>query len=289
MTHDWIMEQAEAIKARGATAHRKGRDPVNQPAINAWLDAIGDENPIYRGPGAVAPTAMTQVWTMYGLVADRPAHDPLHNMMGVLDEAGYTSVLGTNCDQTYDRYLRPGEEVTVRSELESVVGPKQTAMGEGYFVTSKSAWYVGDEQVATMLFRVLKFKPRPKPVGEPVRPMVNRDTEFFWEGTAAGELRIQKCDACGLLRHPPGPMCPSCHETKRSYVVASGRGTVFSYVVHHAPQIPGKELPLRLGLVELEEGVRMVGELRDELEIGDPAVAVFVPADDFTLVSWRRA
>jgi uncharacterized protein len=71
--------------------------------------------------------------------------------------------------------------------------------------------------------------------------------------------------------------------------VASGRGTVFSYVVHHAPQIPGKELPLRLGLVELEEGVRMVGELRDELEIGDPAVAVFVPADDFTLVSWRRA
>ncbi|HET7736189.1 MAG TPA: OB-fold domain-containing protein [Nocardioidaceae bacterium] len=297
--HDWIMAQAEAIKARGATARRAGRDPVNAPAIGAWLDAMGDENPIYRDTpeaqelngGPVAPTAMAQVWTMYGLVAKRPEHDPLHNMMGVMNEAGYTSVLGTNCDQTYDRYLRVGEEVTVQSELESVVGPKQTGMGEGYFVTCTYVWRVGEEQVATMLFRVLKFKPKAavKTLGTPIQPMVNRDSEYFWEGTEAGEVRIQKCDACGALRHPPGPMCPQCHETKRSYVVASGRGTVFSYVVHHAPQVPGKELPLRLGLVDLEEGVRMVGALKDEVEIGDAVEAVFERSGDVTLVSWRRA
>ena len=44
--------------------------------------------------------------------------------------------------------------------LDSVVGPKNTAMGEGYFVTSRNTWYVGDEVVATMLFRVLKFIPK---------------------------------------------------------------------------------------------------------------------------------
>ena len=43
-----------------------------------------------------------------------------------------------------------------------------------------------------------------------IRPVVSPDTEFFWAGTAAGELRIQRCDGCGALRHPPGPRCPSC-------------------------------------------------------------------------------
>ena len=46
--------------------------------------------------------------------------------------------------------------------LDSVVGPKATGMGVGYFVTSRNTWYVGDERVATMLFRVLKFIPRAK-------------------------------------------------------------------------------------------------------------------------------
>ena len=85
----------------------------------------------------------------------------------------------------------------------------------------------------------------------------NRDTEFFWDGTRAGELRIQKCNACGALRFPPGPVCPSCDAMDRGYVVAGGRGTVFSYVVHHAPPVPGRELPIMIALVDLDEGVRM--------------------------------
>ncbi len=83
----------------------------------------------------------------------------------MLTEAGFVGVLGTNCEQTYDRTLRVGEEVTVTTRLEDVVGPKQTGVGEGYFVTTRSVWRVAlldgqSEQVATMLFRVLKFKPR---------------------------------------------------------------------------------------------------------------------------------
>ena len=76
-----------------------------------------------------------------------------------------------------------------------------------------------------------------------IRPVRNQDTDFFWEGTQQGELRLQTCNACGELRHPPGPVCPSCHAMDRGYVVASGRGTIFSFLVHHAPQMPGRELP----------------------------------------------
>jgi hypothetical protein len=80
-------------------------------------------------------------------------------MINLLDAAGYTSIVATNCEQTYARYLQPGEQVSVRTELEDLVGPKRTALGEGWFVTTRNTWYVGDEAVATMLFRVLKFAP----------------------------------------------------------------------------------------------------------------------------------
>jgi uncharacterized protein len=306
MTHELIMSEAERIKATGETAPRAGRDPINQPMINNWVEAIGDENPRYRD--GEAPPAMAQVWTMGGLHPQRDPGDPLHSMMTVLTDAGFTGVLGTNCEQTYHRYLRVGEEVTVTTRLESVVGPKQTGVGEGYFVTTRNIWRVAhsdgsSEEVAAMLFRVLKFIPKQRSWVVPpkqehpdqvLRPQLNRDTEFFWEGTKAGELRIQKCGSCGALRHPPGPSCPECHAFDRTHVVASGRGTVFSYVVHRHPPVPGRELPILLALVDLEEGTRMLAELVDcepeQVEVGLPVVAGFQEIDaELTLPVWRRA
>lgn len=303
--HERIMAEAERIRALGEAVERGARDPVNQPTINNWLEAMGNDNPRFRA--GEAPPSMAQVWTMYGLGGRPPAEDPLHGMMRVLTDEGFTAVLGTNCEQSYDRYLRVGEQVRVTTALDSVVGPKQTAMGEGYFVTSRNTWYVdlpdgGSERVASMLFRVLKFRPRASTgsttEGEPaeafvLRPMKNRDTEFFWEGTSAGELRIQSCNACGALRFPPGPACPDCGALDRGYVVASGRGTVFSYVVHRHPPVPGRELPILIGLIDLEEGVRMVGELvgteADEVSIGMPvALELRRIDDDLTLPTWRR-
>lgn len=296
LDHDWIMAESERLEALGETEPRLARDPVNQPMINNWLEAIGETDARFtRGE---APPAMAQVWTMYGLDPTRPEGDPLHGAMQMLDAAGFTSVLGTNCDQTYERYLREGERVAITTRLESVVGPKKTGVGEGYFVTTVNSWWVGvgrdRELVATMLFRVLKYKPTPRPTvdrSQIIRPVRNRDNEFFWEGTAQGELRIQKCNACGELRHPPGPMCPSCHAADRGYVVASGQGTIFSFLVHHAPKMPGRELPLTLALVELEEGVRMVATVTgapEDLAIGDAVVAGFDRLDDeSTLPTWE--
>lgn len=156
--HERIMAEAERIRALGEAAERDGRDPVNQPTINNWLEAMGNTNPRWRA--GEAPPSMAQVWTMYGLGGKPPADDPLHGMMKVLTDEGFTAVLGTNCEQEYRRTLRVGEQVRVTTALDSVVGPKRTGMGEGYFVTSRNTWYVGDEVVATMLFRVLKFVPK---------------------------------------------------------------------------------------------------------------------------------
>jgi len=126
-----------------------------------------------------------------------------------------------------------------------------------------------------------------------LRPVVTPDTEFFWDGTARGELRIQRCGGCGALRHPPGPMCPACGADRPGYVVAAGTGEVYSYVVHHHPPVPGRQVPFVVALVQLTEGVRMVGELLgadpEQVRIGMPVRADFVRVDEeLTLPAWRE-
>jgi len=147
-----IQNAAERVKAEGRSKPRVGRHPVNQPMVDHWLDAIGDKNPIYVDeaaakaaghPGIVAPPAMIQVWTMMGLGGVRAADDPLSKILELFDEAGYVGVVATNCEQTYHRYLRPGEEVSIAAELTDVVGPKRTALGEAFFITQTITWMTG--------------------------------------------------------------------------------------------------------------------------------------------------
>ena len=309
MTEDVIREAAARLAAAGDSRPRAARDPVNLPMIRNWTEAIGPAGLDTAHPDAgdpdTAPPAMIQVWTMPGLLGVRGDDDPLGQMSQVLDEAGYTSVVATNCDQVYHRYLKLGEQLSVQARLLDVTGPKRTALGEGWFVTTRSTWFSAGETVATMDFRILKFRP-PQPTslvpaspvtsdpGPIMRPLVTPDTAFFWAGTTAGELRIQRCESCGTLRHPPGPCCPACGSLNQGYVVAAGTGEVFSYVVHHHPPVPGKRLPMVVALVQLPEGVRMVGEMPgvspDLVRIGLPVRATFVRVDDeLTLPAWRPA
>jgi hypothetical protein len=303
-----IRAAAVRLTAVGDSRPRAARDPVNLPMIRNWTEIIDPNGP--DDPGT-APPAMIQVWTMPGLHGVRAGDDPLGQMSQVLDEAGYTSVVATNCDQAYHRYLKTGEQLSVRARLLDVTGPKRTALGEGWFVTTRSTWFSAGELVATMDFRILKFRPPPAststpptPAAEsPMLPLVTPDTAFFWDGTAAGELRIQRCAACGALRHPPGPMCPACGEAGTAgaaglaggegYAVAAGTGEVFSYVVHHHPPVPGKRLPMVVALVQLPEGVRILGEMPgvrpDQVRIGLPVRVTFTRAGNMALPAWRPA
>ncbi len=156
------------------------RDPVNRPMIHHWCDAIGDTNPIYVDEelaaqsvhgGLVAPPTMLQAWGMGGLRGRGPslpehARAPMQagadrGPVGLLHEAGYTSVVATDCEQEYKRYLRPGDVLRTGGGLESISTLKKTALGDGYFVTNLSTyWDQNDEVVAEMRFRILWFKPR---------------------------------------------------------------------------------------------------------------------------------
>jgi len=284
------------------------RDPVNVPMIRHLTDALGDRNPVYTDEefaarsvhgGIVAPATALQVWTMPGLAPRRSdPEDAQNNLMHMCDEAGYVGVVATNCEQTYHRYLRPGDLLSVSSVLESVAGPKRTALGEGFFITTLQTYR--DQQgevVGEMRFRILKFIPANAPsAAEPEQPSLPPpplDSAFFWEGVDVDELRIQRCASCGKLRHPPRPMCPYCNSLEWDHVVSGGNGEVYSFVVHHRPEVPGRTHPFAVALVQLDEGTRIVGNVvgaePGEVRIGMPVRVVFEPDEQRgrKLPQWR--
>src|SRR6476620_8766598 len=94
----------------------------------------------------------------------------------------------------------------------------------------------------------------------------SREFAFFYEGLERRELLMQSCTDCTSIRNPPTTMCPECGSFAWAPVRMSGRGTVFSYTVHHHPPLEGFTLPHPVGVVQLDEGVRVVAGL-DGLEI----------------------
>jgi uncharacterized OB-fold protein/acyl dehydratase len=300
-----FLEQLQAFEGRQVGPASRAPEPVNTAMIRHWVEAVGDENPVYLDPEAaketvhgevIAPPVMLQAWTMQGLRRKRSEGSAQDELMTLLDSAGFTSVVATNCEQEYVRDLHPGDHLSVTSTIESVSPEKQTALGTGHFVTTRQT-YTDDagEVVATMLFRILKFAPRkadaakkpPRP-----RPGITRDNAFWWEGVKAGKLRIQRCGGCGTLRHPPRPMCPRCQSLDWDTVESSGKGVVYSFVVSHYPQVPAFDYPLAIGLIELEEGTRLVSNVIDidpaDVHVGMPVEVVFEAVDDdWTLPLFR--
>jgi uncharacterized protein len=119
------------------------------------------------------------------------------------------------------------------------------------------------------------------------------DTDFWLEGVAIGELRIQFCTECGTLRHPPGPMCPVCNSPSWDFKVASGRGEVYSHCVFRDRSMFAPVVPYTVGLIQLDEGTRIIGDLVDvepeSVHIGLEVELVFRsdPGDDYVLPQWR--
>ena len=253
-------------------------DPVNAPMIRHWCEATGDTNPIYVDeaaarvaghPGIVAPPTMLQAWVMWGLTG-RPAggDDPYERMTQLLFSGGFTSVLGTNSEQTYHRYLRVGDRLTMRTVIDAISDEKDTGLGRGHFVSTRQDYFdADDELVATMHFRILRFRPATvavtEPENEPPRPprpapATTLDNQWWFDGLHDGRLLIQRCAACGTPRFPTGPMCAACHSLLWDSFDAAGAGAIHSFVIVHQPQVPSFDYPLPIVLVDLDEGVRMV-------------------------------
>ena len=94
-----------------------------------------------------------------------------------------------------------------------------------------------------------------------------RDDADFWEGAKEGRLLLRRCARCGAFSHPPVPMCGDCHSLEWTTQPASGRGTVYTWLVSKHPSKPDAH-PRIVALVDLAEGVRIVSNLRD-VETGD--------------------
>ena len=115
----------------------------------------------------------------------------------------------------------------------------------------------------------------------------------FFEGTAAGELRVRLCTRCGHRSIPQSRQCPACRATALSWTASSGRATVVSWtVVHGKPSPDGTPSRTVVGLVELEEGPWLHAQLavdpdavsagqvlrvRFETPEGGEAIPVFEP------------
>jgi hypothetical protein len=112
-------------------------------------------------------------------------------------------------------------------------------------------------------------------------PVRDTDSEPFWQGVDDGRLRLQRCTGCASYRWPPGPACPSCGSFASEWIDSPGRGTVYSWVVARVPfaDALADQLPYAVGLIQLEEGVRMVSTIEgcepDEIAADLPVVARF--------------
>ncbi|MEV6762289.1 bifunctional MaoC family dehydratase N-terminal/OB-fold nucleic acid binding domain-containing protein [Streptomyces sp. NPDC051105] len=284
---DELGVRLKVYEGQPAAVSGVGRDPVNLPMIRHWCEATGDTNPAYEGPDAIAPPTMLQAWTMGGLSGHGGRTGAYDELMALLDEAGCTSVVATDCEQEYLKPLRPGDEVVFDTVIESVSERKRTKLGTGYFVTTRTDVRVGDDLAGTHRFRILKYAPSARPSAAKARrprPVVNRDNVGFWEGVAEGRLLIQRCADCGTLRHPWLPGCNACGSLDWDTVESAGEGTVYSYVVMHHPPFPAFAPPYAVGLIELAEGVRMVSNVvgvpYDKVRIGLPVRVEFRRYED---------
>ena len=308
---DWMSE------VRAMVGREYGRvyawDEVNAPMIRQWCEMMGVDNPLYIDAayaatteyGAiVSPPAMLQAWCLEGLTPNNyPPGSTTENPYEVLrlfESHGFKSVVAVNSDLSFERYVKVGERLYYTTRLDAVGEEKTTALGTGFFVTLVMSFFsakpTGDEKVGELLFRVFKFRPAkvqtateaPKAAAaqkiKRPKPGVSDDTRFFWEGAAAGKLLIQRCKCCGTLRHPPGPVCVKCHSFDWDTVESAGAGSIHSFVVMHYPEVPPFDHPNPVGLIELDEGVRLVAGLvgvkRNEIGIGQRVQVEFQSFDD---------
>jgi len=121
-------------------------------------------------------------------------------------------------------------------------------------------------------------------------PVPTPETQPYWDGCAAGELRIQRCLDCGKPYFYPRPLCPSCGSGRVEWFTASGQATLYSYVINHRPATGFEDdVPYAIAVVELAEGPRMMTSVRgvpatpEALVLDMPLRVAFEQRGDFWL------
>lgn len=126
-----------------------------------------------------------------------------------------------------------------------------------------------------------------------IEPVITDTNRGFWEGTAEGVLRVQRCLACSHLRYPSADWCPACLDETWEWQPLTGRGTIMSRLVIHQSYHPAwkDRLPYNVVLVQLEEGPRMISNVlplsEHDFEVGAAVEVAFDPEGDVVIPRFR--
>ena len=122
--------------------------------------------------------------------------------------------------------------------------------------------------------------PQPSPLSGP-----------FWEATKEGKFVLQRCASCGEHVWTPKAVCPNCLTDTLEWTEASGRGSIYSYVVLHTSAISALEPPYAIAVVDLEEGPKFFTSLVDvdveQVRIGTPVEVAFEDVGPVALPFFR--
>lgn len=112
-------------------------------------------------------------------------------------------------------------------------------------------------------------------------------TAPYWEACRRGELVVQRCPRCRRWVHFPRPACPDCG-AEPAYERVSGRGKVHTFSVVGRTFLPGFAPPYTIAWIDLDEGVRVFGNVHGEARIGGPVRVCFDELPGFgPIPNWR--
>ncbi len=135
-------------------------------------------------------------------------------------------------------------------------------------------------------------------------PVPDQDTQPFWDAAKEHRLLVPRCRECGFWIWQPKPVCPRCGTDGPEWTEVTGDGRVGSWTVLRPPVLPAfaELIPFVILLVELDEGVRLVGQLVAEdgtllqtdgvaegLEMGSPVALRWRDSEGWTLPVWTLA
>ena len=214
----------------GRPAHRPvvARDAVSVSAIHTWCDVMGERGTVFTGVDPLAPPATLQMWTFPGFAPGRPV-DAGPAAPGDLDlevrarlaDKGLTATLATATDQEFIADLRPGDLLTARDHYTSVSGLKNTALGRGHFLSTRTSYTrQGGVEVGRLTLTVFVFEPRPA-VTPPAPAPAPAGRPDFPEAAPAVSLT-----AGAVLPDTRIPVTPTL-------IVAGAMATRDVYPVHH--------------------------------------------------------
>jgi uncharacterized OB-fold protein len=134
----------------------------------------------------------------------------------------------------------------------------------------------------------LRIEEEPGPMRVP--PLLDELNTAYWTGGLSGELRITRCQSCGLWHHPPAIVCRRCLSRELVAEPVSGKGTVAAFTINHQQWSPGATSePYVIAIVELaeQEGLRQTTNIVNcptaDVRIGMPVRVVFTELDDVAL------